>query len=243
MPRFFINAFDIKENGIVLTGENMHHLINVLRHKKGDEITVCDGTGFDYLCAISDIGKDKVNLKILDKNGSLSEPKVKISLFQGLPKGDKFSLIVEKCVEAGVYDITGVNMARCVSRLTPKDFSKKKVRFEKISLSASKQSGRGMVPHINELIEFDEFLERKDDFDLVVFPYEEAKDKTLKSIIKDFKGEKIAMIIGPEGGFSKEETNKLISNGITPVTLGRRILRTETAGMAAIFNILYELEL
>ncbi len=243
MPRFFVKADDIKENGIVLSGENMHHLINVLRHKKGDEITVCDGLGFDYLCVVSQIEKDNVNLKILDKSGSIGEPGVKISLFQGLPKGDKFSLIVEKCVEAGVYDITPVNMARCVSRLLPKDFSKKKERFEKISHSASKQSGRGIVPKINELIEFDEFLAKKEDFDLVVFPYEEAKDVTLKSVIKDFKGEKIAMIIGPEGGFSKEECEKLILNGITPVTLGSRILRTETAGMAAIFNILYELEL
>ena len=243
MPRFFANAFDIKEDGIVLTGENMHHLIKVLRHKKGDEIIVCDGAGFDYLCVISDIKEDKVNLKILDKYGSLGDPEIKISLFQGVPKGDKFSLIVEKCVEAGVYDITPVNMARCISRLSPKDFSKKKERFEKISLSASKQSGRGTVPNINELIEFDEFIDRKDKFDLVVFPYEEAKDKTLKSVIKDFKGKKIAMIIGPEGGFSKEEVQKLVLNGITPVTLGRRILRTETAGMAAIFNILYELEL
>ena len=192
MPRFFANAFDIKEDGIVLTGENMHHLIKVLRHKKGDEIIVCDGAGFDYLCVISDIKEDKVNLKILDKYESSGDPEIKISLFQGVPKGDKFSLIVEKCVEAGVYDITPVNMARCISRLSPKDFSKKKERFEKISLSASKQSGRGTVPNINELIEFDEFIDRKDKFDLVVFPYEEAKDKTLKSVIKDFKGKKIA---------------------------------------------------
>ena len=243
MPRFFINSDDINETGIVLTGENMHHLVNVLRNKKGDEITVCDGTGFDYLCVISEIEKEKVNLKILDKSGSLSEPKIKISLFQGLPKGDKLSLITEKCVEAGVYDITPVNMARCISRLSPKDFKKKKERFEKISLSASKQSGRGIVPKIKDLIDFNEFLNKKDEFDLVVFPYEEVKDVTLKSVIKEFKGEKIAMIIGPEGGFSKEEADKLVSNGITPVTLGGRILRTETAGMATIFNILYELEL
>ena len=243
MPRFFVKADDIKENGIVLSGENMHHLINVLRHKEGDEITVCDGSGFDYSCVISSVLKDEVLLEITDKCGSFSEPQIKISLFQGLPKGDKLSLITEKCVEAGVYDITPVNMARCVSKLSAKDFSKKKERFEKISLSASKQSGRGIIPKINELIEFNEFLKKKDKFDLVVFPYEEAKDVTLKSVIKDFRGEKIAMIIGPEGGFSKEEVQKLVSNGVTPVTLGRRILRTETAGMAAIFNILYELEL
>ena len=164
-------------------------------------------------------------------------------MFQGLPKGDKLSLIVEKCVEAGVFDITPVNMARCVSKLSKKDFEKKKGRFEKIALSAAKQSGRGIVPSVNNLIEFKEFFDYIKDYDLVLFPYEEAKDASIKSFVRDFKGVNIAIIIGPEGGFSKEEADKLIENNVPPVTLGKRILRTETAGMAAIFNILYELEL
>ncbi len=243
MPKFFVNNTDISGDNIYLDGENMHHLVNVLRCKINEEVTVSDSSGFDYTCVIDSILKEKVVLKITDKMKSAAEPLVKISLFQGLPKGDKLSLIVEKCVEAGVYEITPVNMSRCVSKLTPKDFSKKKERFEKISMSAAKQSGRGIVPSINNLITLKEFLEKSADYDLVVFPYEEAKGYTLKDAVKGFSGEKIAVIIGPEGGFSEDEVKLIESYKIKPVTLGNRILRTETAGLSVVFNILYELEL
>ena len=243
MPKFFISPEDIKDNIITVSGDNMHHLSNVLRCKVKDEVTVSDSSGFDYLCEIQSIEKDYIFLKIIDKMKNASEPKVKISLFQGLPKGDKLSLIVEKCVEAGVSSITPVNMARCVSKLSKKDFDKKKERFEKISMSAAKQSGRGVVPSVNPLIEFKEFLEKIKEFDLVLFPYEDEKEFTLKSALKGFNGESIAIIIGPEGGFSNEEAEKIVASGVSSVTLGSRILRTETAGMATIFNILYELEL
>ncbi len=243
MPKFFVNNSDISGDKIYLDGENMHHLVNVLRCKINEEVTVSDSSGFDYTCIIDSISKENVILKITDKMKSAAEPLVKISLFQGLPKGDKLSLIVEKCVEAGVYEITPVNMSRCVSRLTPKDFSKKKERFEKISMSAAKQSGRGIVPSVNDLITLKEFLERAKDYDLVVFPYEEAKGYTLKDAVKGFVGEKIAVIIGPEGGFSEDEVKLIESYKIKPVTLGSRILRTETAGLSVVFNILYELEL
>ena len=243
MSRFFVDTDAISSDKIILTDDNMHHLVNVLRHRVGDEVTVSDSSGFDYICSIVEINKDSVILKITDKTKNASEPLVKISLFQGVPKGDKLSLIVEKCVEAGVFEITPVDMARCVSKLSKKDFAKKKERLDKISLSASKQSGRGIVPNVNHLISFNEFLDLKDEFDLVIFPYEDEKNTSLKEVIKNFKGEKIAVIIGPEGGFSKEEAEKIIANNISSVTLGNRILRTETAGMATIFNILYELEL
>ncbi len=243
MPKFFVNNSDISGDNIYLDGENMHHLVNVLRCKINEEVTVSDSLGFDYTCTVEAISKENVILKITDKMKSAAEPCVKISLFQGLPKGDKLSLIVEKCVEAGVYDITPVNMSRCVSRLTPKDFSKKKERFEKISMSAAKQSGRGIVPSVNDLISLKEFLEKSKEYDLIVFPYEEAEGYTLKDSIKGFNGEKIADVIGPEGGFSEEEAKLIEGYGIKPVTLGNRILRTETAGLSVIFNVLYELEL
>ena len=242
MPKFFIDSEDISESNVILKDENMHHLINVLRKKEGDSIIVCDMSGYDYECSIKEIQKEKVILEITDKFGNTSEPKVKITLFQGLPKGDKLSLIVEKGVEAGLYDIVPVSMARSVVKLSSKDFLKKKDRLIKISMSASKQSGRGIVPEVKDLITFNEMLKYLSDFDLVVFPYEEARDNTLKSIIKNFNGEKIAVIIGPEGGFSPDEVKSLTDFGIVPVTLGNRILRTETAGIATIFNILYELE-
>lgn len=243
MPKFFVNNSDISGDNINLSGENMHHLVNVLRCKAGDEVTISDSSGFDYTCFIHEIEKENVILKITDKMKSAAEPQVKISLFQGLPKGDKLSLIVEKCVEAGVFDITPVSMARCVSKLSKKDFSKKKERYEKISMSAAKQSGRGIIPKVNELVTLNEFLELSKEYDLVIFPYEEARGYTLKNAIKDFSGKSIAVIIGPEGGFSTEEASLIEKNGIKPVTLGNRILRTETAGLSVVFNILYELEL
>ncbi len=242
MPKFFVESHDVGESSVILTGENMHHLINVLRKTKGDEITVCDKSGYDYKCVITEIEKEQVILDITDKMGSISEPQVKISLFQGLPKGDKLSLICEKCVEAGVFEIYPVAMARSVVKLSKKDFEKKRERVMKVSSSAAKQSGRGIIPEVHGLLDFNEALMLLKEFELVVFPYEEEKQTTLKSVIKDFKGKKIAVIIGPEGGFAREESEKLTSLNIKPVTLGSRILRTETAPIATIFNILYELE-
>lgn len=242
MPKFFVEESAVSETSVILEGENMHHLINVLRKQKGDALTVCDSSGFDYECDISEIKKDCVILEINNKLGNTSEPKLKITLFQGLPKGDKLSFIVEKGVEAGVYAVAPVSMARSVVKLSKKDFEKKKDRLNKISASASKQSGRGIVPEVNGLIDFKEMLSKLLEFDLVVFPYEEETEITLKSVIKNFKGENLAVIIGPEGGFSKEEAQAIKDLNITPVTLGKRILRTETAGIATVFNILYELE-
>lgn len=242
MPKFFVEESAVSESTVTLKDENMHHLINVLRKGKGDALTVCDSSGFDYECVIKEIGKDSVILEITDKFGSVSEPSVKITLYQGLPKGDKLSLIVEKSVEAGIFEIVPVSMARSVVKLSKKDFLKKKDRLIKVSISASKQSGRGIVPGVRDLLEFSEMIKELSDFDLVVFPYEEETETTLKSVIKGFEGEKIAVIIGPEGGFAPKEAEEIKSLGVSPVTLGKRILRTETAGIATVFNILYELE-
>lgn len=242
MPKFFVEENTVSDTIVELRDENMHHLVKVLRKNKGDRVTVCDKSGFDYECVIKEINKDNVILEIEDKFGNVSEPETKITLFQGLPKGDKLSLIAEKCVEAGVVSVVPVSMLRSVVKLSNKEFSKKKERLLKVAESAAKQSGRGIIPEIGDLITFSEMSEKLPLFDLVVFPYEEEKETTLKSVIKGFEGKKIAVVIGPEGGFSESEVSKLVSLGIKPVTLGKRILRTETAGIATVFNILYELE-
>ena len=243
MPKFFVNANDISDGSIILTGENARHLSTVLRSKEGDKLIVCDGEGNDYYCMVSSLNKENVTVTIESQEKCQTEPKVNISLFQGVPKGDKLSLIVEKCVEAGIMDITPVDMERSVSKLSKKDFQKKKERYDKIAMSAAKQSGRGKVPLINGLLSFDEMISELDKFDLVVFPYENEEERTLKSLIKGFSGESIAIIIGPEGGFSQKEAGLLKDKNILPVSLRKRILRTETAGLATVFNILYELEL
>ncbi len=240
MPKFFVEPYDVDEK-IYLTGDNYHHCINVLRLREGDKITVCDGSLKDYEAEISEILSDRAVCEIISETENDREPSVSISLFQGLPKGDKMSLICEKCVEAGVFDIFPVALKRCVVKLDKKDYQKKRERLSKIILSASKQSGRGIVPEIHSLCSFDEMIAKIKDYDLFLFPYELEEEVSLKSKIKDFKGKTIALVIGPEGGFSTEEAEKLISSGAVSVSLGKRILRTETAGMATIFNILYEL--
>ena len=241
MPKFFVSPEDISDE-IILKGDNYHHAANVLRLKKGEEITVCDGSGNDYTAVISKISDGEMICGVTDFSKNAGEPEIKITLFQGVPKGDKLSLICEKCVEAGVYEIISVDLTRCVSKITKKDFEKKRERLSKISLSAAKQSKRGRVPRIGELVTLDEMLSVKNGYDLFLFPYELEETTSLKQVIRGFKGKTIALVIGPEGGFSPDEAERITEAGITPVSLGKRILRTETAGMAAIFNILYELE-
>ncbi len=241
MPKFFINPEDVGEK-IYLAGDNYHHGAKVLRLKKGDKLTLCDGSLNDYEAEVAEITENNIVCDIISTKENDREPKLQITLFQGLPKGDKMSLICEKCVEAGVLRIVPVALDRCVVKLTPKEYEKKRERLSKVMLSASKQSGRGVVAEIAPLCSFKEMLEKIGDYDLFLFPYELEDKTSLKSQIKGFSGKKIALIIGPEGGFSVKEAEGLISAGAKSVSLGKRILRTETAGMATIFNILYELE-
>lgn len=243
MPKFFVNAENISDSKAYIDGDNARHLKKVLRVSVGDLVTLCDGKGTDYNTVVAEIGENGIVCDITSVCSNENEPKTKISLFQGLPKGDKFSYIVEKCVEAGVFEITPVELKNCVVKSTKKDYEKKVDRLRKVSEAASKQSGRGIIPEIHSLVNLDELIKKKEEFDLLLFPYELAKDTTIKKPLKEFKGEKIAVIIGPEGGFSEKEANILIENGFVAVSLGKRILRTETAGAAAVFNIIYELEL
>lgn len=241
MPKFFVEPEEIAEK-MYLTGDNFHHAAKVLRLKCEDKITLCDGSSTDYEAEITDVLSDKLELSIINTFQNDREPGIEITLFQGLPKGDKMSLICEKCVEAGVFKIVPVALKRCVVKLTSKEYEKKRERLSKIMLSASKQSGRGKVAEIESLISFDEMIKRISEYDLFLFPYELEDENTLKERIRGFAGKTIGIVIGPEGGFSSEESEKIIGAGGKSLSLGRRILRTETAGMATIFNILYELE-
>ena len=241
MPKFFVEPNEIAEK-MYLTGDNFHHAAKVLRLREKDKITLCDGSSTDYEAEITDVLSDRLELNIINTFKNDREPDVEITLFQGLPKGDKMSLICEKCVEAGVSEIVPVSLKRCVVKLTSKEYEKKRERLSKIMLSASKQSGRGKVAEIESLISFDEMLERISEYDLFLFPYELEDEYSLKERIRGFEGKTIGIVIGPEGGFSSEESEKIIGAGGKSLSLGKRILRTETAGMATIFNILYELE-
>lgn len=243
MPRFFVEPENIKNNIITLYGDDAGHISRVLRSKAGEMLTVCDGTGNDYEAEIIDINEKEVRLEIKEKYFTHSEPSVKITLYQGLPKGDKMELIIQKCVELGVCRIVPVNTERCIVKIDKNKENKKIDRWQKISESAAKQSGRGIVPEISNVMNFKEAVNDALKLDGAIIPYELEQDKGLKKFLDGYKGTTMGIFIGPEGGFAAEEIEKALSNGIMPITLGKRILRTETAGMTAVANTLFFIDM
>lgn len=242
MPRFFVSPQNIKNENIIVSGEDAKHIKTVLRMREGESLTVCDGCGMDYECSINSFVDKEILLDIVSKSNSVSEPETKITLFQGLPKADKMELIIQKCVELGIDEIVPVYTERCIVKLDKKDKEAKKIeRWQKISESAAKQSGRGKIPTIKPVINFKEAVEISKNFDGAIIPYENEKDRGIREFVKDFHGKTVAMFIGPEGGFSTDEINLSVEKDVLPVTLGKRILRTETAGLSALSILLYEL--
>ncbi len=245
MSRFFVSPADIDGANIRVTDKrDIHHMTEVLRLGAGDEIIVSDSTGWDYICEIASCAKDEIVCRICDKMKDTKEPLTKITLFQGVPKGQKLDDTVRKTTELGISCVVPVFMKRTVVKDNG-SYSKKCDRFRAIALEASKQSGRGVVPEISDAVSFDEMIRMLERFDLVVFCYENEDKQTLKDVLRDLdeRPRTAALIIGPEGGFSDDEAEKLISAGCSPASLGRTILRTETAGTAALAMMLYELEL
>jgi 16S rRNA (uracil1498-N3)-methyltransferase len=242
MHKFFICKENIFGENLHITNEDVNHIYRVLRLNKGDIILVSDGEGREYISKIIDISKQTVVCEIVETYDNLSEPPVKITLYQGLPKAQKMELIIQKGVEIGVCRIQPIITQRVVVKTEGKDISNKLERWRKISEEAAKQSNRGVIPEVLEPITFDEAIEEFKNLDLSIVPYEKEKSNGLKRILLDNSSAKnIGIIIGPEGGFDEFEIEKCIKNGIIPVTLGPRILRTETAGIAVSSMILYEL--
>ena len=233
MPRFFAQNFD--ENNPLIDGSDASHIAKSLRMKFGEQLTVCDTKGTDYICEILDVS-DVITLKVLEKQSSSSEPSVEVTLFQCVPKGDKLESIIQKSVELGVAKIIPVLSVRCVSRPDSKTAAKKQVRYQKIADSAAGQCGRGILPEVGEMITFSQMKARLKEFDKAIFFYEcggaplrEAMEKTDR---------KIAIMVGPEGGFDKNEAQEITDAGAVAVGLGKRILRTETAPIAALSGIM-----
>ena len=246
MSRFFVDPANIKEKSIVIDSkEDIKHLAKVLRLKPGDEIEVSDGNEWEYTAVISDITNDAVTADITDKQAFAREPVLDVTLFQGIPKQTKMDSIVQKTVELGVKRIVPVFMDRTVA--VDKGKSDRKVqRWQKIASESVKQCRRGVIPQVAEPVSFDEAVEEMTACDLIVFPYENEKDMTIKNLLRSKAGTEtnsVAVIIGPEGGFSDAEAEKITAAGGRPVSLGKTILRTETAGPAALAMIMYELEM
>lgn len=235
MQKLFIDNYTGEEK-IFLNEEQSRHIAKSLRMKKGDMLTVCTGDGNDYGCMISEITRDGgAVLQVCYKNATQSEPDIKVSLYQGVPKGDKMEDIIQKSTELGVYEIIPTLTKRCVSRPQEKQAEKKRLRYSKIALEAAQQSGRGIVPQIKKMTDFKTAVkECAADIKIVFY---EGGGKPLSEIIK--KGtESAAVFIGPEGGFEKEEVDFLAANGAVCATLGKRILRTQTAPAAALSAIM-----
>lgn len=234
MKKLFTEYDGVSEK-IYLNEEQSRHITKSLRMKKGDMLTVCTGDGNDYGCIIDDINKDGARLAVCYKQASDSEADIKISLYQGVPKGDKFEDIIQKCTELGVYEIIPVLTKRCVSRPQEKQAEKKRQRYARIALEAAQQSGRGIVPEIKKMTELKTAVSQCEADIKIVFY--EGGGEPLSAIIK--KGAKSAAVfIGPEGGFEKEEVELLKQNGAVAATLGKRILRTQTAPVAALSAIM-----
>ena len=246
MPKFFVPTNQIEKDKIVIQNDDVNHIKNVLRAKVDDKIDICDyNTSKNYVCEIEEIEDKVIRCKIIEEIDSNVESEIKVSIFQGIPKVDKMELVIQKSVELGAYDITPIEMKRCVVKLKEKDKTKKIQRWQKISEVAAKQSGRDIIPNINNIININKLCESLEKYDLVLVAYENEKINTLKNElikIKNNKKVKIAIIIGPEGGIDKAEIEQLEKYNAKIVTLGNRILRTETVALSMLSIIMYELD-
>lgn len=245
MYQFFVEPCQIQGNRIVITGKDVNHIKNVLRMKPGEEIAVSNGIdGKEYRCGIEEIFEDEVVCALRFVKEDALELPSKVYLFQGLPKADKMELIIQKAVELGVYQVIPVASKRAVVKLDEKKAKNKIERWQGIAEAAAKQSKRGIIPQIGPVMTMKQAVEFSKCAKVRLIPYELAEGmfKT-KEIIEGLKpGEDVAIFIGPEGGFEEEEVKMASQSGIEPITLGKRILRTETAGMTVLSWIMYRLE-
>lgn len=245
MYQFFVEPSQIQGNRIVITGSDVNHIKNVLRMKAGDEIAVSNGMdGKEYRCGIETFTEDEIvcGLRFVKEDGV--ELPSKIYLFQGLPKADKMELIIQKAVELGAFEVIPVAAKRCVVRLDEKKAAGKISRWQGIAEAAAKQSKRAVIPKVHPVLSMKEAVAYAQNMDVKLIPYELAEGmQHTKQMIEAVKPEQsIAVFIGPEGGFEESEIQMAREAGIEPVTLGRRILRTETAGFTVISWLMYQLE-
>lgn len=247
MYQFFVepSQINVSDRCVIITGSDVNHIKNVLRMKVGEEISVSNGLdGKEYRCGILSSEPDRIlcELRFIKEAGV--ELPAKVYLFQGLPKADKMELIIQKAVELGVYQIIPMAAKRCVVKLDQKKADAKILRWQGVAEAAAKQSKRAVIPQVTEVLSFSQAVKMASDMGVRFIPYElaEGMDKTRELVSSLKPDQSIAVFIGPEGGFEEAEIHEALANGITPVTLGRRILRTETAGMTVLSWIMYQLE-
>ena len=235
MTRFFVSPEELGNDNIQLVGENASHA-KVLRLKAGEQVLVCDGEGKECLCAVVD---SSWNLEVLERRESVSEPGVQVSVYMAFPKSDKLEHVIQKATELGVYEIVAFPSARCVSKPDEKSLKKKLERWQKIAASAAEQSGRGRIPQVVILPSFAEALKRGAQTDLPMMFYENEQATTLHMALHSGEWKSAALLTGPEGGLEEKEVKQAMEAGWKVCTLGKRILRCETAPLCALSAVMY----
>lgn len=252
MYRFFVTPEQVNGNQILITGEDVNHIKNVLRMKPGEQVRISDGESMEYFCQVKSLEEAQVVLAVERSESFTTELPARIILYQGLPKGDKMELIIQKAVELGVHQIVPVSMKRCIMKLDEKKAANKVKRWNAIAESAAKQSKRSVVPEVTMPVTMQQVMRESDQIDWKLFPYESENGmEGIRSLMTALKAAVVAdpescpcigILIGPEGGFDSGEVEKAVEHGWESISLGSRILRTETAGMATLAMLTYVLE-
>ena len=238
MTRFFVEPEELLPEFLVLTGENAQHA-KVLRLKNGEEVLVCDGQGRECLCTVSDVSPGQISLVVKKRQESESEAAVKVSVYMAFPKADKLEHVIQKATELGAYEIVAFPSARCISKPDDKSLKKKLERWQKIAASAAEQSGRGRIPQVLTLRSYQEALERAMQADKAILFYENERATTLRMALETGEYRTVSILSGPEGGLEEKEVKQALSAGLQVCTLGKRILRCETAPLCALSAVMY----
>ncbi|ONI41524.1 hypothetical protein AN640_07920 [Candidatus Epulonipiscium fishelsonii] len=241
MKKFFVSPDKIADNKVIIEGSDYNHIINVFRLKMNDKLLINDRHGNEFTCIITSVEKLSLVATIEDKFILSTEPKTKVTLFQSLIKPEKMEFVLQKSVELGVYQIIPLITERCVIKLDSSKMENKVNRWKKIIEAAAKQSGRNLIPEIKLPVKFNKIIDYVNETDLNIIPYEKETQVSLKTILRKNIETNINVVIGPEGGFTEEEINQVKINNFNCATLGKRILRSETAALTVISNIMYEL--
>ena len=239
MIRFFVTPEEMQPDFLVLTGENAQHA-KVLRLKQGEEVLVCDGQGTECLCAVSDVSPGQISLVVKSRQESANEAAVKVSVYMAFPKADKLEHVIQKATELGAYEIVAFPLARCISKPDEKSLKKKLERGQKIAASAAEQSGRGRIPEVLTLPSYQAALERAAKADKALLFYENEQATTLKMALSHSSYTTVSLLTGPEGGLEELEVEKAKDAGLQVCTLGKRILRCETAPLCALSAVMYD---
>lgn len=238
MTRFFVTPEEFQQDQIVLTGENAQHA-KVLRLKTGEQVLVCDGQGMECLCNVADSGAKEVVLDVMERRTCETEAAVRVSVYMAFPKADKLEHVIQKATELGAYEIVAFPSARCVSKPDEKSLKKKLERWQKIAASAAEQSGRGRIPQVVVLKSFTEAVDRAVQADKALFFYENERATTLRMALESGTWKTVSLLTGPEGGLEEREVEQAKNAGMEVCTLGKRILRCETAPLCALSAVMY----